>query len=107
MINVEYDLPEYDGELNEELLKVFSEKSTRLLMRFYLKYTDLDKERLEVFTDGDIISFSFLVLPKLLNIGRIKSSSYITEDGRYVSCTKGITDKIEEEIRKEYLFFLF
>ena len=100
MINVEYDLPEYNGELDKELLKVFSEESTRLLMRFYLKYTDLDKDELEVFT----ISFSFLVLPKLLNIERIKSSSYLTEDGRYVSCTEGVTDKVEEEIRKEYLF---
>lgn len=107
MINVEYDLPEYNRELNKELLKVFSKESTRLLMRFYLKYPDLDKERLEVFTDGDIIPSLFLVLSKLLNIGRIKSSSYLTEDRRYVSCTEGITNKIEEEIRKEYLFFFF
>lgn len=105
MINVEYKLPEYNGELNEELLKYFSEDSTKLLMAFYYKYTNLDNAKLKIFTDNNLIEFSFLVLPKLLNIGRIKTSDYLLEDGTYVSCIYGPKLKFDIKVRREFLFF--
>ena len=105
MINVEYKLPEYNGELNEELLKYFSEDSTKLLIAFYYKYTNLDDAKLKIFTDNNLIEFSFLVLPKLLNIGRIKTSDYLLEDGTYVSCIYGPKLKFDIKVRREFLFF--
>lgn len=105
MINVNYDLPEYNGELNEELLKYFSEDSTKLLIAFYYKYTGLDENKLKIFTDNNLIEFSFLVLPKLLNIGRIKTSDYLLEDGTYVSCVYGPKLKFDIKVRREFLFF--
>lgn len=105
MINVEYELPEYNGELNEELLKYFSEDSTKLLMAFYYKYTNLDNAKLKIFTDNNLIEFSFLVLPKLLNIGRIKTSDYLLEDGTYVSCVYGPKLKFDIKARREFIFF--
>lgn len=105
MINVNYDLPEYNGELNEDLLKYFSEDSVRLLMRFYYKYTNLDKEKIKIFTDNSLIEFSFLVLPRLLNVGRLITSCYLIEDGTYISCVFGPQQKFDIEARREFLFF--
>lgn len=105
MNNVKYDLPEYNGELNKKLLKYFSKNSVKLLMRFYYKYTGLDENKLKIFTDNDIIKFSFYILPKLLNIGRIKSSDYLLEDGTYISCIYGPQQKYDLDVRREFMYF--
>lgn len=97
-----------EGIALEELTKIFpyySSKALELLIKFYYTYTQLEYKKLYFFTDCDIIEFS-KPLVYLLVDSQLKGSSYLSEDGTFISSNYGPSDRYDLIVRYDFLFLL-
>lgn len=91
-----------NDNVKEILEKYFSVKGVDMLLKFYYIYTKLDINKLEKFTDGNLIEFSFPIVLNLINSTLLTTTNYKFEDGSS-SSTIGIYDY---DVRREYLYYL-